>query len=76
MDALEVSLKNAMLGGIKIKTAARTIDQIDVEDLELMAKDMSGSERSSAAKKVRETIRDMPDLLRRQDALLSSDTLL
>ena len=76
MDALEVSLKNAMLKDIKTKTAARAMDLIDVEDLELMAKDMSGSERSSAAKKVRETIRDMPDLLRRQDTLLSSDTLL
>ena len=41
MDTLEVSLKNAMLKDIKTKTAARAMDLIDVEDLELMAKDMS-----------------------------------
>ena len=32
--------------------------QIDVEDLEEMAKDMSGSERSSAAKKVLDAVKN------------------
>jgi hypothetical protein len=31
---------------------------IDIEDLELMAEDVSGSERSSAAKKVLDRIKD------------------
>ena len=43
---------------------------IDVEDLEQMAGDTTRAERCSAAKKVLEAVRDSPDLLRRQDALL------
>ena len=37
------------------------MDQIDVEDLERMATDISRAERCSAAKKVLEAIRDLPD---------------
>ena len=43
---------------------------IDVEDLEQMAGDTTRAERCSAAKKVLEAVRDSPDLLRWQDALL------
>jgi hypothetical protein len=47
---------------------------IDVEDLEQMSSDASWLERSSAAKKVLEAIRDSPDLPRRQESLSSPDT--
>jgi hypothetical protein len=50
--------------------------QINVEDLERMAADISRAERCSAAKKVLLAVRDLPDLPRRQDALPISDPLL
>jgi hypothetical protein len=46
---------------------------INVEDLEQMAEDMSGSERSSAAKKVLERIRDLRTLPRRSESLQIPD---
>jgi hypothetical protein len=52
------------------------IGQINVEDLEQMAADVSRAERCSAAKKVLEAARDLPDLPRQQPALLISDLLL
>jgi hypothetical protein len=50
--------------------------QINVEDLEQMAADISRAERCSAAKKVLEAVRDAPDLPRQQDVLPISDPLL
>jgi len=50
--------------------------QIDVENLEEMAKDMSGSDRSSAAKKVLQAIRDSPDFQRQEEALRTPAPLL
>ncbi|MFZ2471345.1 MAG: hypothetical protein WAW52_05310 [Methanothrix sp.] len=50
--------------------------QINVEDLERMAVDESRAERCSAAKKVLEALRDVPDLPRQQDALPISGPLL
>jgi hypothetical protein len=47
--------------------------QINVEDLERMAADATRAERCSAAKKVLEAVRDLPDLPRQQPALLVSD---
>ena len=46
--------------------------QIDVEDLEQMATDASRAERCSAAKKVLEAVRDSPDFLRQEAALLAN----
>ncbi len=43
--------------------------QIGVEDLEEMTRDMSGSERASAAKKVLAAIRDSPDLACQSESL-------
>jgi hypothetical protein len=48
--------------------------QIDVEDLEQMSSDASWLDRSSAAKKVLEAIRDSPDLHHRQESLSSLQT--
>lgn len=50
--------------------------QINVDDLEKMAIDVSRAERCSAAKKVLEAIRDSPDLPSRQESLSSPDTSL
>jgi hypothetical protein len=50
--------------------------QINVEDLEQMAADISRAERCSAAKKVLEAVMDAPDLPRQQDVLPISDPLL
>jgi hypothetical protein len=50
--------------------------QINVEDLEQMAADISRAERCSAAKKVLEAVRDLPNLPRQQDVLPISDPLL
>ena len=45
-----------------------TMGQIDVEDLEQMAADISRAERCSAAKKVLEAVKDSPDLPCQQPA--------
>ena len=50
--------------------------QIDVKDLEQMAADTTRAERCSAAKKVLEAVRDLPDLSRQQPAHLISGPLL
>jgi hypothetical protein len=50
--------------------------QIDVEDLEQMAADISRPERCSAAKKVLEAVRDSPALPCQRDVLPISDPLL
>jgi hypothetical protein len=50
--------------------------QIDTEELEQMAADVSREERCSAAKKVLEAIRDSPDRSNRQESLSSPDTSL
>jgi hypothetical protein len=50
--------------------------QINTEELELMAADVSRGERCSAAKKVLEAIRDSPDPSHRQESLSSPDTSL
>jgi hypothetical protein len=50
--------------------------QIDVEDLEQMAADPSKAERSSAAKKVLEAVRDSPEIQRREEALQAPAPLL
>jgi hypothetical protein len=50
--------------------------QIDVEDLELIAADTTRAERCSAAKKVLEALRDLPDPPRQKPALPISDPLL
>lgn len=50
--------------------------QINIEDLEHMAADASRAERCSAAKRVLEAVRDLPDLHRQQPAHLISDSLL
>jgi len=46
--------------------------QIDIKDLEQMATDASRAERCSAAKKVLEAVRDSPDFLRQEAALLAN----
>ena len=50
--------------------------QINVEDLERMAADISRAERCSAAKKVLEAVRDSPVHPSQQDALSAPDPLL
>ena len=50
--------------------------QIDVEDLIRMAADGSRAERCSAAKKVLESVRDSPDLPRRQEVVSIPNLLL
>jgi len=49
--------------------------QIDVKDLEQMAADNSKAERCSAAKKVLEAVRDLPDLHRQHDLTISDPLL-
>jgi hypothetical protein len=46
------------------------------EDMEQMAEDMAGSERSSAAKKVLEAVRDSPEIQCREKALQAPVPLL
>jgi len=50
--------------------------QIDVKDLEHMAADISSAERCSTGKKVLKTVKDLPNLPRRQDKLPISALLL
>ena len=50
--------------------------QIDVEDLEEMARDASRAERCSAAKKVLVAVRDSPDFQRQEEALRTPAPLL
>jgi hypothetical protein len=54
----------------------RNAREIYLEDQEQMAEDESRAERCSAAKKVQEAVKDLPDLPRLQDVHTISDPLL